>query len=331
MNTVDKLTDLYIKMLEIRIFEEKVANEYPNGIMKTPTHLGIGQEAVAVGVISERKPSDVIFSHHRCHNHFLAAGGSSFTLFAELLGRIDGCSGGRGGSVHLVDREKNFLGTSPILTQAVAFATGAAFAFKHRQERRAAIVFFGDAAFEEGAMWESYNFAALNKLPVLFVCENNLYSTESSLDKRVPPNTSFTQKARAFGITAATCDGNDVQEVAKYSRIALDHIESGAGPYLLECLTYRTREHVGPSFDFDLQRNYRSQEEIKKWMVKCPIVLFGEILRQVYGVSETLLNEINIQITHKVENAFALANQSQFPSLESSFDNLYSKESLSEK
>jgi len=323
MDSKNRLFDSYVKMVEIRAFEEKVANEYPKGNMRTPTHLGIGQEAVAVGVISEREPADVIFSHHRCHNHFLAAGGSMYSLFAELLGRVDGCSGGRGGSVHLVDRGVNFLGTSPILTQAVAFATGAAFAFNFRKEPRAAIVFFGDAAFEEGTMWESFNFSVLNKLPVLFVCENNLYSTESSLEKRVPQNTSFTEKARAFGMFASTCDGNNVEEVAKQSRNAFKHIRAGLGPYLLECLTYRTREHVGPNFDYDLQRNYRSKEEIQKWMTKCPIINSGEILMQVYGFTEIELLSINKRASEEIERAFNLAEKSPFPSLESHFDHLY--------
>ena len=323
MSDKDRLLNSYVKMVEIRAFEEKVAHEYPKGNMRTPTHLGIGQEAVAVGVISQRESSDVIFSHHRCHNHFLAAGGSNYSLFAELLGRVDGCSGGRGGSVHLVDRSVNFLGTSPILTQAVAFATGAAFAFKFKGEARAAIVFFGDAAFEEGTMWESFNFSVLNKLPVLFVCENNLYSTESSLEKRIPPNTSFVEKARAFGMFASTCDGNNVEEVAKHSRIAFDHIKSGGGPYLLECLTYRTREHVGPNFDFEFQRNYRSKEEIQKWMTRCPILNSGEVLIQVYGFTGAELLLIKKQASELIESAFNLAEKSPFPLLESHFEHLY--------
>jgi pyruvate dehydrogenase E1 component alpha subunit len=323
MNSKDNVLELYKKMLELRTFEEKIVLEYPKGNMRTPTHLGIGQEAVAVGVISERESSDVIFSHHRCHNHFLAAGGSHYSLFAELLGRVDGCSGGRGGSVHLVDRGVNFLGSSPILTQAVAFATGAAFAFKFKEEVRAAIVFFGDAAFEEGTMWESFNFAVLNKLPVLFVCENNLYSTESNLEKRVPPNTSFVEKARAFGMFASTCDGNNVEEVAKHSRNAFDHIKSGGGPYLLECLTYRTREHVGPNFDFEFQRNYRSKEEIQKWITKCPILSSAEVLKQVYGFSEVELLSIKKQISELIESAFNLAEKSPFPLLESHLEHLY--------
>jgi len=323
MNSKDHALELYSKMLEIRTFEEKVVFEYPNGNMRTPTHLGIGQEAVAVGVLTEREPNDVIYSHHRCHNHFLAAGGSSYSLFAELLGRADGCSGGRGGSVHLVDRSVNFLGTSPILTQAVAFATGAAFAFKIRQEARAAIVFFGDAAFEEGTMWESLNFSALHNLPVFFVCENNQYSTESSLEKRVPPNTNFIEKARAFGITAESCDGNNVEEVAKYSKNALNHIKSGKGPFLLECHTYRTYEHVGTKFDYEVGRNYRSKEEVQKWIAKCPIISIRKILLQTYGVTASDLDQIKTKIFKEIENAFSQAEKSPFPLLESYFENLY--------
>ena len=315
---------LYSKMLEIRTFEEKVVLEYPSGSMRTPTHLGIGQEAVAVGVLLERGPNDVIYSHHRCHNHFLAAGGSSYSLFAELLGRSGGCSGGRGGSVHLVDRSINFLGTSPILTQAVTFATGAAFAFKIRQEARVAIVFFGDAAFEEGTMWESFNFSALHNLPVLFVCENNKYSTESSIEKRVPLNTSFIDKARAFGVTSASCDGNNVEEVAKFSKDAFRGIKSGMGPFLLECHTYRIREHVGTKFDYELGRDYRSKEEIQNWISKCPIKSIQKILTEKFGVTENEFAHINLKISEEIEKAFIQAEKSPFPTLESHFDNLYS-------
>lgn len=312
-------------MLELRIFEEKVASEYPNGKMRTPTHLGIGQEAVAVGVLSERKLSDVVFSHHRCHNHFLASGGSRYALFAELLGKRDGCSGGRGGSVHLVDRKVNFLGTSPILTQAVAFATGAAFAFKMRQEPRAAIAFFGDAAFEEGTMWESFNFAAINKLPALFICENNLYSTESHLSKRVAANTSFVTKARAFGLIASNCDGNNVEDVAEHARKALDSIYVGDGPYLLECNTYRTKEHVGPGYDFDFGRSYRGEEEIRRWMSKCPIDATMRILLDVYGVSSASLEKVAQDITGIINEEFIHADSSEFPAAESYFEHLYNQ------
>jgi len=323
MGSGQELLECYIKMIKIRAFEEKVALEYPSGKMRTPTHLGIGQEAIAVGVLSQREPTDVVFSHHRCHNHFLASGGSPYSLFCELLGRVDGCSGGRGGSVHLVDRSVNFLGSSPILTQAVAFAAGAAFAFKLRKQQRAALVFFGDAAFEEGTMWETFNFSVLHKLPVLFVCENNLYSTESSLEKRAPINTSFTEKSRAFGIFASTCDGNDVEEVSKHSRAAFEHLKSGRGPYLLECLTYRTREHVGPSFDYDLKRSYRSKDEILKWTIKCPIIKTGDILKRVYGFTESELSSINKQESKAIDDIFNLAENSSFPSLGTHFDHLY--------
>jgi TPP-dependent pyruvate/acetoin dehydrogenase alpha subunit len=215
MDNREHILRLYRQMVELRIFEEKIAEEYPNGMIKTPTHLGIGQEAIAVGVLAEREADDVVLSHHRCHNHYLASGGSRFELFCELLGRKNGCSGGRGGSVHIVDRKVNFLGTSPILAEIVAIATGCALAFKYRRESRVAVVFFGDSAFEEGTMWESFNFASLHKLPVLFVCENNYFSTESNLEKRTPPGTSFIEKAKAFGVRSERCDGNDVEVVSR--------------------------------------------------------------------------------------------------------------------
>jgi pyruvate dehydrogenase E1 component alpha subunit len=320
-----KLMHLYERMLFIRTFEELVASEYPKGNMKTPTHLGIGQEAVAVGVLSERSPNDVVFSHHRCHNHYLAAGGSPTALFAELLGRKDGCSGGRGGSVHLVDRKVNFLGTSPILTQAVSFATGAAFKFNMFNEKRVAIAFFGDAAFEEGTMWESFNFAALYKLPVLFVCENNGYSTESSLEKRMPKDVTFIEKAKSFGLSANKVNGNDIMEVARAARIAFDDILSGNGPHLLECDTYRFREHVGPAFDFELNRTYRSESEIRISMTKCPLKITESILTEVYNASAEELESILLQTKLVVSESFSIAEKSDFPSKDDWFKHLYSE------
>lgn len=324
--TSDYSVEMYFEMFTIRAFEEKVALEYPKGEMRTPTHLGIGQEAVAVGVLKNRGRDDVVFSHHRCHNHYLASGGSRESLFAELLGRETGCSGGRGGSVHLVSRNHGFFGSSPILGQSVSLATGAAFAKKKMKKSGVAIVFFGDAAFEEGAVWESFNFASLHSLPILYVCENNLYSTESSLEKRIVLGSSFIDRANSFGIPGEVVDGNNVHQVYDKTQIFRSEIGSGSGPRILECLTYRWREHVGPMFDWETNRNYRTEREIREWMARCPIASLRSEILMTGEVDSGEIEKKERDIINLLNLEYSNAQSSSFPSTESGKRGVFASE-----
>ena len=276
----DLLIAMHRDLLKLRITEETLAARYREQEMRTPAHFGTGQEAVAVGVCHALQPNDVVFSHHRSHNHYLARGGDVYALAAELYGRADGCSGGRGGSVHLTAPAKGFIASSAILGETVAAAVGAALAFQMDKADRVAVTFFGEGALDEGSFYEALNYAAIRKLPVLFVCENNLYATESPLSVRQAAGTDLCDRVRAFKAAAARVDGNDVAAVHLATQDGVNLLRAGNGPFFIECMTYRWREHVGPMYDHELQRTYRSQQELEEWMERCPVKRSGERLMQ---------------------------------------------------
>ncbi|MDP3561071.1 MAG: thiamine pyrophosphate-dependent dehydrogenase E1 component subunit alpha [Legionellaceae bacterium] len=305
---------LYKEILRLRLSEEKLTELYKAQEMRTPTHFGTGQEAIAVGVCQALANDDVVYSHHRCHNHYLAKGGSFFKLTAELYGREAGCSNGRGGSVHLTARDQGFIISSAILAQTIAVATGSALAFKMDNNKNVAVTFFGDGACEEGACYESLNYAAINKLPVLYVCENNLYSTESTVKIRQPEGTSLAERAAAFMVPSETIDGNNVFTVFETVQALLPQIRKGGGPFFLECMTYRWREHVGPNFDYEAGgRTYRTEEEQKYWIQnKCPLkqaeqLLFEKNLvthDEIVHWKQELQAEIDLSVIHAKESAW---------------------------
>jgi pyruvate dehydrogenase E1 component alpha subunit len=276
--------------------------------MRTPTHFGVGQEAVAVGACAALRLDDVAYSHHRSHNHFLAKGGSVYRLAAELFGRTTGCSGGRGGSVHLTDRSVGFIASSAILAESVAAATGSALAFAMDHCDRVATAFFGDAVAEEGAFYESLGYAALKQLPVLYVCENNGYATESTLAIRHPAGVSISGRVDAFHIPTRRVDGNDVRAVYQAAAELVASMRAGGGPAFLECQTYRWLEHVGPCFDHEHQRTYRSREEVEAWMERCPVKRSGDwLVAQGHATPAELAgweDAIQAQIDRDVERAF---------------------------
>jgi TPP-dependent pyruvate/acetoin dehydrogenase alpha subunit len=319
----EQYLELYKSLVRIRRAEEVIADEYRKGVMRTPTHFGIGQEGVAVGICSALNLSDVVFTHHRSHTHYLAKGGDLFRLIAELLGREGGCSRGRGGSVHIVDRSVGFLGSSPILGHSLALATGSALAFQMNASKNIAVGFFGEGACDEGAVWESLNYAATRKLPVLFVCENNLYATESPMAVRQPVGTSLCERARSFKIEAVQLDGNNVAEVYAAAQKAIDHCRSGNGPMFLECMTYRWLEHVGPLWDYEAKREYRSRDELERWMLKCPVKkAHSELVAQ--GIAtDSELDRLLHQINQDIQLALEQAHDSPWPEVTTLFDNAF--------
>lgn len=314
---------LYKSLLRIRRAEEVLADEYRKGTMRTPTHFGIGQEAVAVGACAALETTDVVYTHHRSHTSYLAKGGPLFGLIAELLGREGGCSRGRGGSVHLVDVASGFMGSSPILGHSLALATGSALAYQMDHKKQVAMAFFGEGACDEGAVWESLNFAAVRKLPVLFICENNLYATETPLSVRMAPGTEICEKVRTFNIPASKIDGNDVEAVYQATRSAVAACRAGNGPVFIECMTYRWREHVGPLWDYEANRTYRTREELNAWMEKCPVKRAGEALvaakLATTGDLEQWLMEVDSEIAETLKQAF----ESPWPEASTLFENIY--------
>lgn len=314
---------LYKSMLRIRRVEETLAELYKQQQMRTPTHFCIGQEAVAVGVCEVLEQADVVYTHHRSHSHYLAKGGSLLGLIAELYGRETGCSCGRGGSVHIHDRKAGVIASAAILGETVATAVGSALAFAMDRTPRVAVSFFGDAVFEEGILYECFNFAAIRKLPVLFVCENNGYSTESPASVRQPPGTMLLDRARAFGIRSLLVDGNDVAAVYEAALASVSYCRAGEGPVCLEFTTYRWREHVGPYFDFELGRAYRSEDELRHWMDLCPVQCFAEQLLAEKVMTEDDLVVFANEIEQEIQGAVAEAQKGAWPNPASLLENVY--------
>lgn len=319
----DREISLYRNMLRVRNAEETLAELYKEKEMRTPTHFGIGQEGVAVGVCDALLPEDVVYTHHRCHTHYLAKGGSLLGLVAELYGREDGCSRGRGGSVHLTDRSVGMLGSSPILGEGMALAVGSALAFQMDGVPRVATTFFGEGALDEGIAYECFNYASIKKLPVLFVCENNFYATESPLEIRQPGGTQLCARARSFKLEALKIDGNDVVAVYEATRKALEHIRGGGGPFFLECETYRWLEHVGPMFDHELNRTYRSKVEVEAWMKRCPVRRNARRLLARGYATQAQLDQWTGEVKAEMTKVVAQAKASPWPDSSTLFENVY--------
>jgi len=308
--------DLYKTMVRIRLFEESLVEPIQKGELKTPCHLYSGEEAVAVGVCAALEKEDYAFGYHRSHGHYLAKGGDMNALAAEIYGKKTGCSKGRGGSMHVISKENGFLGSTPIVAGTISLAMGAALALQIRGEKRVAVSFFGDGATGEGVLYESLNFAALKRLPMLFVCENNLYSTHLPI-REIRPNDDIVKIAKPFGIKSFRIDGNNVLEVVETAKKAVEYMRKGNGPVLIEARTYRLRGHVGP--DDNIQGTHtdiRPKEEIEEWKQKDPIVLFEKRLETEFGVSKEEIESIRKAAQKEVDEAHRFAKESAYPSQE---------------
>jgi pyruvate dehydrogenase E1 component alpha subunit len=290
--------------------EEAIAERYSEQKMRCPTHLSIGQEAVAVGVSSALQTSDKVYSSHRAHAHYLAKGGDLDKLIAELYGKETGCTGGRGGSMHLSDLKAGFVASTAIVGNSIPLAVGNALHQKIQKLNEISVAYFGDGATEEGAFYESANFAAVRQLPVLFVCENNRFSVYSPLNVRQPEGRSITTLAEAIGLKSIEVDGNDVMKVAEVAAESISSIRNGEGPHLIEFNTYRHREHCGPNWDDDL--NYRDDSEIQKWLARDPVDLAEEKLFRL-NINAGEFKNIEKQIELDINAAFEFAEQSSFP------------------
>jgi len=315
------LKDLYHSMLYIRMVEERIADEYAKQEMRCPIHLSIGQEAVSAGVCAALGEQDCVLSNHRCHGHYLAMGGDLAAMIAELYGKVTGCTSGKGGSMHLIDLDAGFVGAAPIVGSTIPIAVGNAFSAKQRGIDRVTTVFFGEGAVETGAFYESVNFAVLHELPILFVCENNLYSVYSPLSVRQPEGRTQCDVARGIGITCHSGDGNDVAEVYDLAKQAIESIRAGNGPVFLEFATYRWREHCGPNFDNNF--GYRTPEEFESWKEKCPISNTLKSLQERHGISELELAAVRADINARIDEAFEFAHASPYPEPEDAYDAIY--------
>jgi len=324
MNKIDKklMVSLYYTMLRIRMVEEKIAGLYPEQEIRCPVHLCIGQEAIAAGVCANLRKEDYVMSNHRSHGHYLAKGGNLKAMFAEIYGKATGCSKGKGGSMHLVDLSVNILGTTPIVAGVIPVAAGVAFGTAMKKEERLTVVFLGEAATEEGVFGETLNFAALKRLPIIFVCENNFFSVYSPLSVRQPKERSNASLARAYGISSMKADGNDVALVHEITKKAVNHVRDNGGPYYLEFETYRWREHCGPNYDNDL--GYRTEAEFAEWKKRCPLECYENKLLKNKLLGKKQASDLRIKIRSEIDEAIKFAKESPFPSIEDTVSGVYS-------
>ncbi|MDP6640822.1 MAG: thiamine pyrophosphate-dependent dehydrogenase E1 component subunit alpha [Nitrososphaerales archaeon] len=318
--SLNQLQAMYKSMLRIRLFEEKVGDLVRKNEIICPCHLYIGQEAIATGVCAALRTDDYVFSTHRSHGHYIAKGCNLDALMAELYGKVTGCSKGRGGSMHLSFPEMGFIGSSAIVAGSIPLAVGAALSFSIRKTDNVSVAFFGDGATNEGVWYESLNFAALKKLPIVFVCENNLYSTHVHISDHLA-DTDIRKKAEIFRIPGIQVDGNDVTEVFKVAKKAVDTARQGEGPTLIECMTYRWRGHVGPNDD--LNTGLRSKEELAFWKEKGPIKRLEKKLLDNNFLSKSEMLSIRSEIEKEVDESLKFAKNSPFPQEESLLDYVF--------
>jgi 2-oxoisovalerate dehydrogenase E1 component len=299
---------LYRTMTLIRQCEEQLARAHQRGLVHGACHSYVGQEAIATGVCDHLRTEDVVFSTHRGHGHALAKGVSPFELMAELFGRAAGCSRGRGGSMHLFAPEVGLLGTSGIVGPCILQAAGAGYSFRLLKTDRVAVAFFGDGAVNNGAFHEGLNLAAIWKLPVLFVCENNQFATEVPF-AYAAAHPEVALRGAVYGMPGKCVDGNDVFAVRAAAEEAVRRARSGAGPTLLECRTYRTRPHAEGMGDF----GYRTRDEVDAWKERCPIRRLRTSLMADGLTTENELNDIDGEVEWEVADAYRRAQSSPWP------------------
>ena len=313
----ETLIDLYRKMVLIRRFEEKSAEAYSAGKIGGFCHLYIGQEAVAVGAISAIRKDDYVLASYREHGHALAKGMSAQSIMAELLGKVTGCSKGKGGSMHMFSREVNFLGGHAIVGGQIPLATGTAFASKYKGTDQVTLCFFGEAAVNQGAFHESLNMAQLWKLPCIYICENNQYGMGTSLERAMSLS-DISQKSCAYEIASEFVDGMDVLAVREATERAVERARKSYLPTLLEVRTYRFMGH-----SMSDPGNYRTRAEIEKHQERDPIKLFSSSLREEHIIDDATLEKIDHDIRDEIERALQFAEESPEPPADDLFTDVY--------
>lgn len=307
------------EMMRIRLYEECIATHVETGEIRTPCHLYIGQEAIAAGVCATLDKGDYVFSMYRGHGHYLARGGDGKAFLAEVFCRETGCCRGRGGSMHLVAPELGLMGNTAIVGGHISLAAGGALTCKLAGKNRVSVAFFGDAVAEEGVFSEVVNFAALHRLPLVLVCENNLYAAHMHIrDRQVTDRVSCRVDPL---MPVALVDGNDAEAVYVAATAAISAARDGGGPQFIECRTYRWRGHVGPKDDID--RHIRSSEELAAWMTRCPIRRVEQALIASGEWTEERTKDMRREIQAEVNESLAFAKSSPYPAASSLLDGVY--------
>tara|TARA_A100001011_G_scaffold391921_2_gene478420 strand:- start:835 stop:1800 length:966 start_codon:yes stop_codon:yes gene_type:complete len=309
----NKYLIFYEKIYRIRKIEEKISNLYPEQEMRCPVHLSIGQEGVAVGVCSALNKKDKILSTHRAHAHYLAKGGDLKSMIAEIYGKKTGSSKGLGGSMYLQDSSAGVVAAVPIVGSNIAIGAGVALKsmFNFKKEKYVTVIFFGEAATEEGIFNECINFASVNNLPILFVCENNLYSVYTPLKDRGSKEKNLINIVKNYGVESISINGNDTNKVYTVSKKIISSLRKKNKPFFLECKTYRWLEHCGPDWDDNL--NYRPKGELKKWIKKCPL---NFVKKKIEKENKKKIEKIEKKIDKEIDQAFNFAKKSKLPEKE---------------
>jgi pyruvate dehydrogenase E1 component alpha subunit len=304
----------------IRQTELEISKKYTENKMRCPVHLSVGQEGVPAVLSIYLKKNDYAVSTHRSHGHYICKGGSIKKMVSELYGKSTGCSGGKGGSMHLVDKKNGFMGSSSIVGNSIPVGVGLGLSIKLKKRKNVSIVFLGDAAIETGTFFESLNFTAIKNLPVIFICENNLYSVYTHINDRQPIKRKIYKMVSGIGIKSYYFDGSDPLSFALKLKGIISKVRKKSQPCFIEFSTYRFLEHCGPFNDDNL--NYRSKKEIKKWQNKDPYFNLKSILTKNKDLKNKiiLLENKNLKV---IQNAFKYAEDSNFPKKNSLNNNVY--------
>ena len=305
---------LYRALYRIRRVEEEIARIYPTDKIKSPVHLSVGQEAVSVGVCEALALGDTVFGSYRSHAMYLAKGGDLNRMMAELYGKVTGCARGKGGSMHLVDVAHGVMGTSAVVGTTIPQAVGFAYAVKLQRKNSIVVSFFGDGGTDEGVFYESLNFAALRELPIIFICENNLYAIHTHQLRR-QRSANICDRASTFGMPAERIE-DDVFKIHERVSGAVQALRNGGcGPYFFECMTYRWKEHVGPNDDFHL--GYRTLEEAEPWFKNDQVKRLAGMLDPAHRA------QVEEEVENEIQAAIAFAESSPFPEDAELFDHVF--------
>ena len=306
----------------IRHVELEISKRYSEGKMRCPVHLSIGQEGVPAALSILLNKKDFAVSTHRAHAHYISKGGSVNKMIAEIYGKSTGCSGGKGGSMHLTDKDKGFMGSSSIVGNSIPLGVGLGLSLKIKKLKNVSIIYLGDGAVETGAFFESVNFAILKKLPIIFICENNLYSVYTPIKYRQPKNRRIYKMVSGLGIKSFFFDGSNPFSFFKKLENIVKKTRQKSEPCFVEFSTYRYLEHCGPFNDDNLE--YRPKEELKKWIKKDPYLNIKSNLEKNVKLKNRIKNieKKNMKI---VNSAFLFAEQSKFPTKADLEKNVYKK------
>ncbi len=306
----ETLIKMLYKMILIRKAEEKISDNVENGVIKCPCHLAIGQEAIAVAAGLSMIHGDKAFGAHRSHAHFLALNENTYSLFCEVLGKEDGCSKGMGGSMHIIDQKNGFYGSVPIVGATIPIATGAGLSISLKKEENISISYFGDGACEEGVLHESLNLASVMNLPIIFICENNLFSSHLRIDQR-QPDLYTSRFALAHKIESKVLDGNNITELYKFMKNQFISVRKSHKPIFIEALTYRWKGHVGFREDEDV--GVKRSQDLSKWRDRDPILLLANELIKENKLSKEELKKMENEILDKIDSDWDKALNAKFP------------------